>query len=457
MRKVFVLITCGFLFFVMAGSVSGAEKIRLTLDEAIALGLQNSISLRVKMLAIQSAKTDVQAARASYYPGINGSLTWIHIFDRDKTPSTTIDIPGMTITIPGSYMIASDPVTISAEITQSFYTFGRIKNALKMAQEGVRAAEIDFEEEKRSLTVKIKRAFYGYILAREVMKVQEDNLARKEDALNIARKRYAAGLIPDFEVLSAEVDVESFKPTVITARNEVRYAMLAVMDLLGIEKEGEYELELIGSLEPEYHIFDREKLIQSAFMNNYELRQYQAAINLSSYQRAVASGEKKPLIAGFANYSLQSGFDPETGKNLYWGKDSWNGDFSVGVRAQMQFSSLFPFSRENAQVVKTELGIESQKERLRSAQSRIKMGIESILLKLEEEKAKIASSLKGVELATKLYNSAKERYLHGLIPRSELEDSQTSLNSTQVGYLTAVYGYQSSLFDLADMVGVDHF
>jgi len=457
MRKGFVLISFGFLFFAMVGSVYGAEKIRLTLDEAIALGLQNSISLKVKMLALQSAKADVQAARASYYPGINGSLTWIHIFDRDKTPSTTLDFAGTPITIPGSYMVASDPVTVSAELTQSFYTFGRIKNALMMAQEGVRAAEIDVEEEKRSLTVRIKRAFYGYILAREVMKVQEDNLGRKEDALSIARKRYAAGLIPDFEVLSAEVAVESFKPAVISARNEVRFAMLAVMDLLGIEGEGDYELELVGSLEPEYHLFEKEKLIQDAYKNNYELRQYQTAINLSGYQKAVAAGEKKPLIAGFANYSLQSGFDPETGKNLYWGKDSWDGDFSVGVRVQMQFSSLLPFSRENAQVAKAELGIESQKERLRSAQSRIRLGIENLLLKLEAEKAKIASSLKSVELATKLYNSARERYAHGLIPRSELEDTQTSLNSAQVGYLTAVYGYQSALFDLADMVGVDHF
>ena len=62
MRKGFVLISFGFLFFAMVGSVYGAEKIRLTLDEAIALGLQNSISLKVKMLALQSAKADVQAA-----------------------------------------------------------------------------------------------------------------------------------------------------------------------------------------------------------------------------------------------------------------------------------------------------------------------------------------------------------------------------------------------------------
>lgn len=456
-RKGFAFIACVLLFINTAGWAAGAQKLRLTLEEAIALGLQNSISLKIKVLALQSAGADVGAAKAAYYPGVSASGAWMHIFDRDKSPDMTVDFGTGPITIPGSYMVASDPVTISAELSQSLYTFGRIKNGLLLAQEGVRAAELDVEEERRSLTVRIKRAFYGYILARDVVKVQEESLARKEDALDIARKRYAAGLVPDFEVLSAEVDVESFMPTVISARNEVEFALLAVMDLLGIEGDGEYEIELVGSLEPEYFTFDKKGLMEGAFTNNYELKQHRTGINLAGYRRAMAKVEKRPVIAGFASYALQSGFDSETGKNRYWGEDSWDGDLTLGVTVQMQLSSLFPFSRENALVVKSEIGVETQKEKLRSTESRIRLTIERNLLKLEEEKAKIASSRKSVELATKLYKSAEERYARGLIPRSELEDTQVSLNTAQLGYLTAVYGYQSALFDLADVVGVDHF
>jgi len=94
---------------------------------------------------------------------------------------------------------------------------------------------------------------------------------------------------------------------------------------------------------------------------------------------------------------------------------------------------------------------------LSSIESGIRLNIENILLQLEEEKAKISSGEKGVELALKLYASASERYINGLISSMELKDTQITLNTAQLGSLTSIYNYKSALFDLMDAVGVDHF
>ena len=429
MKKVIFFIIFVFLsasYFVMA------ETLQLSLNEAIGLGLKNSTTLKIKLLAIYSARAGVQSAKSAYYPDVSMSAGYTHLEQKAN----------------GSAVASSDPVSISADVSQTIYTFGKLKNAVKLAEVNLSLAEMDFEEEKRKLIIEIKRVFYWYILSEEVLTVQEETLKYKEEALDVAQKRYKAGLAPEYEVLSAESDVENFMPELISAANQVEFALLAVKDLLGVVDEGDFDVELIGSLEPEYFIFTKGKLFEEALKNKYEVKQHKKNISLMEINEAITKGGKKPVIAGFANYTLQSGFDIATGKAR---------NLAAGVSINMPLSALFPWSKENADVKKASLDLEQLKLGLSSIESGIRLNIENILLQLEEEKAKIASGEKGVELAMKLYASASERYVNGLISSMELKDTQITLNAAQLGSLTSIYNYKSALFDLMDAVGVDHF
>ena len=173
--------------------------------------------------------------------------------------------------------------------------------------------------------------------------------------------------------------------------------------------------------------------------------------------RAIIKNGKKPVISGFSSYSLKSGYDSETGVPKYWGKDSWEGVLSAGLSVQVTLSSLFPWSTENSDRKKAEIDLEQLRMGLSSVESGIKLEIENILLRLEEEKSKITSGEKGVELASKLFKSASDRYTNGLISSIELRDTQISYNNAQLGYLTSIYNYKIALFDLMDAIGVYQF
>lgn len=452
------IIVTGFVLFLFPLTNNAfADTLSLTLEEAVALGLKNSTTLRAKALAVVSAQADVKKAKSALYPGVSVSASWTHLFDQPKTPDMTVDFGMGPVDIPGSYAGPSDPISISTDVSQSIYSFGRIADGVKLAEASLHLARLDLEEEKRSLIVKIQRAFYGYILAKEVVRVQNETRSQKRDALEIAKKRFAAGLSPDYEVLSAESDLESFKPEVISAENEVKFTLLAVKDLLGIEGEGEYDIELIGELKPEFLDFDAKKLVSEAIQNNYDIRQMMAQITLADYTESLKRREKRPTIGGFANYTVKSGYDSTTGENTYWGADSWDGDLSVGVLVQMKLSALFPWSSENISEKKAAFDLEALRTTKRSVESGIRLNIKNILLKLEKERAKIGSTIKGVELAEKLYESAQKRYENGLISNTELKDAQIRLNNARLGYLQSIFNYKSAVFDLEDAVGVDHF
>ncbi|UCB45338.1 MAG: TolC family protein, partial [Spirochaetota bacterium] len=262
---------------------------------------------------------------------------------------------------------------------------------------------------------------------------------------------------PEYEVLSAESDVENFKPVVISAKNQLRFTLLAVMDLLGVEGDGDFDIELIGSLKPEYYEFEKDTLIKDAMAKKYEIQQFESNIALMRIQQDITKVAGTPVIGAFANYTLMSGFDTSTGENKYWGEDSWEGNLTVGVSVSMPLSALFPWSKENADIKKGEFDLEGLDLQLRTIMSGIRLNIENLLLKIEEEWSKINSGKKGIELAQKLYSSSLERYKSGLISSMELKDTQLGLNNAKLGYLQAVYNHKIALFDLMDAVGVDHF
>ena len=431
-----------------------AETLELTLDEAIALGLSNSTTIKSKLIAVDSSRAGVKAAKSGYYPGISASANWIHYFEQSRSPAVSFQVGTETLITPAAYVFAQDPVTVNFDLTQPIYTFGRIKHGVKLATEDLYLAKMDLSEEERSLIVEIKRAFYSYLLAEEFVSVQEETLTQREDTLKVAQERYEAGLVPDFEVLSAESDMENFKPEVISALNQVELALLAVKELLNITETEDYEVALVGELNPVYFDFERQSLVDDAIGNNYDLKKYRSSINFALYQESLKKDEKKPFIGSFANYKLNSTFNTATGANDY---TNWDNILSVGVNVSVPLSALIPYSREYAEQSRAALDLAELRTNLGNIESSIKIGIDGILLKINEEEAKIKSSEKAVELASRLYDSASERFANGLITRIELKEAEIRLNSARVGYLNSVFNYMNALFDLMDIVGVYEF
>ena len=61
---------------------AGAETLRLTLEEAIALGIKNSSTVQSKGIAIASAKAATAATKAARYPSLSLTGTWSRLWEQ---------------------------------------------------------------------------------------------------------------------------------------------------------------------------------------------------------------------------------------------------------------------------------------------------------------------------------------------------------------------------------------
>ncbi len=452
------------LLLLLVLGAAGAETYRFTLQEAIGYGLANSTGIQSKRLALAAAQADLAAARSAYYPSLSAGASWTHFFDRTEIPPTVIPAgsfgggnPPADIELSsGGYTMASDPLGLSLDLSQTVYTFGKIKAAVSLAEEAVAQATLDLEEETRQTVTLIKNAFYGYLLALEVASINKETLEAKEEALEVARQRFNAGLVADFEVLRAESDLESFKATVISSNNGVRIALLNVKNALGIEEE-DFEFELIGELEPIPVEIDREQLVQTALTKKYELRSFRKGMDMAAASEKLSRSQNKPTLLAWANYSLQSGFDTASGENRYFDIDAWEGDLTMGLNLSVPISAFFPWSKESANIKKARLELQNLQVQYGALESGVRIAVESSILKIAEERAKIASGRKSVDLAQRLYEAAADQYESGYISSVELKDAQLGLNSARLAYAQAIFNYNRNVLDLMDAVGVESF
>ncbi len=423
-----------------------AETLRLTLPQAVELGLANAGSVQSKALGIEQARQEVTSARSGYHPSANVSAGWSHQFQKPGG----LTIPGLGTT----YSIPQDPVSLSLQLSQPIYTFGKLRTGLALAEAGVQSAQLALDQEKWTLAGRIERAFYGFLLAREALDVQRQTLAAKQETLEVARRKYQVGAASDYEVLQAEADLEAFRPALIGAENGVALSLLTVKNLLGLPSEQAMEVELVGSLAPEpAPPLELRALIERARAERYEARSLRQGQQAAALQERLARQSFYPSIGGLLGYRLSSGVDPLTGANRYWGEDSWDGSLSGGLSVSVPLSVWLPGSAQQAEVQKARLRQRELALSLKALEGQLELQVQQALLAIQEQQLKLRSGEKNIALAQRLYDSAREQYAHGVISSLELQNAQLGLNAARLAQLQSQHDFRLALLDLRDAVG----
>ena len=81
----------------------------------------------------------------------------------------------------------------------------------------------------------MRTKFYNVLLAREKVKVQEENVALFQRQLQDAQNQFKAGAVSNFEVLRAQVALANAQPDLIAARNNFRIAIEQLRQSLGVQ------------------------------------------------------------------------------------------------------------------------------------------------------------------------------------------------------------------------------
>jgi outer membrane protein TolC len=160
-------------------------------------------------------------------------------------------------------------------LIQSIYEGGRIQSSIRSARLLREQAMLDYQTVIADTMLLIRVAYDDALQATNEIVVRESSVALLMKELEDTKHRFDAGVVPQFNVLRAEVEVANARPKLIRARNNYRIAKQRLVNELGINLPRsvleDVPLQLADKLGAEPYSIDLSDALDQALEHRTEL------------------------------------------------------------------------------------------------------------------------------------------------------------------------------------------
>jgi len=215
-----------------------AQRRPLSLDEAVAAGLEASPALHASRMKVESSTAKSREAAAVRLPSLKLSGGYTRLSE----------VPPFEVVLP----ISPDPVVVSRNyfntyglrlgVQQPLFTGFGLEAGAGSARMLERSAAQDLENDRSNFVFAVKSAYWGLARAREFEKVIDETILQVREHLKDVRAFFDQGLLTKNEVLRAELELSNAELMRIDARNAAEVALATLDSLLGLPLDADVEL-----------------------------------------------------------------------------------------------------------------------------------------------------------------------------------------------------------------------
>lgn len=413
-------------------------KVVVTIDEAIAMALrQNPFHLAARE-QIGRAKAQVRQAAAGFLPTLNAQGT-----DTLDEKLFVLEFPSM---IPGE-----PPQRVSIDFTKDYqmalafslplFAGGRLTAGYKQANYGLQASRETVRLSEQETIFEVKRAFYGYLLAKEFSAVADESMTLAEGFRDNVKNLYEVGMASKYDLLISEVQVTNLKPAAIRARNGVEVAALGLKTLLGLSLET--PIEVRGELSSPPLDAETQGVIEEALAQRPELRQLDYQRLMAGEMLKIARGSALPTLAIGGAYNLWS-------DALNFRKGTWQNYYTINLSLNLPLFNGFEAQARVGQAKAAMRELEWNRKGLSEA---IALEVRQAVLNREQARETLLSQEKNVEQAREAVRLAELNFSEGLATNLDVLTAQVGLRQASTNYSQALYDLVISEAQLVKAIG----
>jgi HAE1 family hydrophobic/amphiphilic exporter-1 len=312
-------------------------------------------------------------------------------------------------------------------LTQALYTFGRIGAAIRAAKVGLATADDQLRIYRQAALRDVSASFYDVLLSKELHSLANQVLEQRMRHLDEARKKFAAGVATEYDVLASEVAVENGRPAVIRTENLIRTSREKLKFLLGIPEQVDAVGTLQGplALQPQY-----EETVEMAWRNRPELADLRKRLEISKELIKIYDAGNMPRL------DLKTGWGY---RQLVLGSTTGDGQaWSAGLYLTFPF---FDGLRTKGKVIQAKTDMANLK--IDEAKQLDSISLQSRdAVNAFRESAQIVMALSDtVKQAERLLSMAEKGYEYGVKTKLDVDDAQVNLTQAKGNLATARRDY----------------
>jgi outer membrane protein len=402
----------------------------LSVENAVKLALERNFDVLLAQDELDELKGKITEVRSGAFPQVSLQGFGLRLRDPSILNSSSFD------EVPKEFRDALVPrpnnmFDFGMNVKQPIFNAGKVRTALKLAQESLGEKEAAREAVRQLVTFKVFQAFDDLLLAEANLEVIRETQQQRLKHLEIARSRFRHGVATEVDVLRSEVNVATLEPELIRAENRIRLARaflnsLIVTDLsvdTRISGSLKYRPWPVGSLEE----------IQSRTMElRPELQAYRRQLQQARLAMSLARAENKLSV----DFEGQWGYAVRDPKNIFDSDFSrWNLTFSFKL-------PLFDSGRKTGLIVQALSRVHAAEQRLAQMENAVRLEVKQAYDEMQSSAKAISAAELGYKQAEKVLAMMQANYEYGAATTLDVIDSQTALALSKNSVISATYEYE---------------
>ena len=295
---------------------------------------------------------------------------------------------------------------------------------------------------------RVTKGYYQLMLTQDSYDVLQKSYKLAEDNYNIVNAKYQQGAVSEFDKISAEVQMRSIKPNVISAGNAVTLSKLQLKVLMGVTADVDIEIaDNLGNYETE--LFANELNQPAANLNNNTTMK-QLDLNRKMLNQNIKSLRTNFMPTLGMNYSYQY-------QSLY--NEDWNIlDYNWSGSSALMFTLSIPLYKASnfTKLKSNRIQIRQLEQNRLDTERKLNMQITSYQNNMAASSEQVVSNRENVMQAQKAVQIAGKRYEVGKGTVLELNTSQVQLTEAELTYNQSIYDYLVAKADLDQVLGKDY-
>ena len=427
---------CAFGFAKAQTEQTTQNTLTLTLDKALEIALDENPTIKVAAEEIALKKVASKEAWQSLLPeaSLNGSLD--HTI---KTAEMKLNDMSFKMGQDGTNTAnAGLSINLPLFAPAVYRAMSMTKTDIELAVEKSRASELD-------LINQVTKAYYQLMLAQDSYEVLQGSYKLAEDNFNVVNAKYQQGAVSEFDKISAEVQMRSIKPNVISAANAVTLAKLQLKVLMGITADVDIKTDDNLTNYESMLFANQLKEEDMSLENNTTMKQFE--LNMKLLEKNVKSLKTNfmPTLSMSFSYQYQSLYNPNI--NFF--------DYTWSNSSSLMFNLSIPLYRASnfTKVKSARIQMRQLDWNRIDTERKLNMQVVSYRNNMTASSEQVVSNKENVMQAEKAVQIAGKRYEVGKGTVLELNSSQVSLTQAQLTYNQSIYDYLVAKADLDQVLG----
>ena len=416
------------------------DTLTLNLDKALEIALSDNPTIKVAEEEIALKKVSHKEAWQNLLPEASISGTMSH----------TITAPQFSIGDQTVKMGKDKANTATGTLNISLPLFApAVYRAMSMTKTDIELAVEKSRASKQDLVNQVTKAYYQLMLTQDSYDVLQKSYKLAEDNYNIVNAKYRQGTVSEFDKITAEVQMRSVKPSVISAGNAVTLSKLQLKVLMGITADVDIKIDdSLAAYEGVVFANQLDNTVHEGLVNNTTTKQLE--LNRLMLQKNIKSLRTNfmPTLGLGYSYQYQS-----------MNNDSWNVfNYNYGSSSSLVFSLSIPLYKASnfTKLKSNRIQMRQLDQNRLDTERKRNMQITSYQDNMSASSEQVSSNKENVMQAEKAVQIAGKRYEVGKGTVLELNTSQVQLTEAELTYNQSIYDYLVAKANLDQVLGRDY-